>query len=59
MDDTDKLYLTVQEYIENRGGKVLVIGGVQIVQYPSNAKHKYSIAIKFLGRKPSLIKEEE
>lgn len=54
MSDTDKLYKVVQEYIEGRGGKVLVIGGVQILQYPSDPKYKYSISIQFIGRKPSV-----
>ena len=52
MDDTDNLYKAVQEYIEGRGGEVFVIGGVQILQYPSDPKYKYSISIQFVGRKP-------
>lgn len=54
MSDTGKLYKAIQEYIEGRGGKVLVIGGVQILHYPGDPKYKYFISIQFTGRSPSV-----
>jgi hypothetical protein len=58
-DDTDKLYKAVQEYIENRGGSVVVIGGTSIIQFPDDRKYIYSLAIKIAGRKPEMGKQDE
>ena len=52
MNDTDKLYSAIRKYIENRGGKVIVIGGVEIAQYPGDRDFTYYIAVKITGRKP-------
>lgn len=59
MTDTDKLYTAIQEYIENRGGKVLVIGGIQIQQWSGGGSHRYSLAVQITGRKPLAGNEAE
>ena len=51
-NDTDKLYKAVQKYIENRGGKAVVIGGTSIIQFPDDKSYIYRLAIKITGRKP-------
>lgn len=58
-NDTMELYAAVQKYIENRGGKVLIIGGVSIIQFPDDPQMNYSIAIKITGRKPSATLDKE
>jgi len=58
MDDTDELYLAIQKYIENRGGKVVVIGGVEIQQYPTDKDFTYYIAVKITGHRPRPEKEQ-
>ena len=56
MNDTDLLYKVVKEYIENHGGSTLVIGGVEVIEMPSDNKYVYHLAIKVMGKKP--IKKE-
>lgn len=55
-DDTEKLYKAVQEYIENRGGKAIVIGGTSIVQFPDDRDFVWRLAIQVTGRKPEMEK---
>lgn len=50
--DVDRLYKAVANYIEKAGGKAVVIGGVEIQQWPDDRKHIFRIAIKFSGRRP-------
>ena len=49
---TDRLYKAVQNYVEKQGGKLLVIGGVTIQEWPTDNAHVFHVAIKCLGRKP-------
>ena len=51
-DDIDTLYEAVRAYIENRGGSVVVIGGVQIVQMPDDLKFNWGLNIRVTGKKP-------
>ena len=57
-DDTNKLYKAIQEYVEDRGGKVVVIGGVEIQQWPDDKEYRFYVAVKVTGRKPKLISED-
>lgn len=56
-DDTDKLYKAVQNYIEGRGGKLLIIGGVEIIEMPDDNKGIFHFAIKCMGKRPEKINE--
>lgn len=51
-DATDKLYKAVIEFIESKGGKVLIIGGVETQHFPEDNKFNFRLAIRFTGRKP-------
>jgi hypothetical protein len=59
MTDTDRLYVAIKEYIENRGGKVVVIGGIEIQQRAGALPYNYAIAVQFTGTKPKPIEEGE
>lgn len=49
----DQLYKAVQNYVERGGGSLIVIGGVQILEWPSDKnKYVFHISVKCLGRKP-------
>jgi len=52
----DALYRGVIRYVEEKGGKLVVIGGVQIQQWPGEAKGCFSVAVKCMGKKPESSK---
>ena len=49
--DIDILYEAVRTYIENRKGKVVVIGGIALVQ-EGIAKFNYGLIVRVTGKKP-------
>lgn len=50
---TDRLYKAVANYVEKCGGKLILIGGVQIQQWPGDSEFKFTIGIPCLGQKPT------
>jgi hypothetical protein len=40
-------------YIEGNGGKVIVIGGIEIQKWPLDNTFKFCIGIRFTGKKPT------
>lgn len=56
-DIIDDLYLAVQQYVESNGGNVVVIGGVQVQQWPFDLEHNFTIGIRCTGKKPKLDKQ--
>ena len=51
----DKIYKSVIEYIEFYNGKVLVIGGIALVD--EGMRNKYGVMIRILGKKPIFRKD--
>lgn len=49
---SDALQRSVVRYIESRGGSVLVVGEIQIQQWPGELPCNFTIAVKCTGRKP-------
>ena len=49
---TDELYEAVRNYIESKGGSVVVIGGIQIVQMPDDLKFNWGLNVRVTGKKP-------
>lgn len=49
---TDRLYKAVQNYVEKKGGKLVVIGGVTIQEWPEDRAMIFHVAVKCMGRKP-------
>jgi len=50
--DVMKLYKAVKEYIESRGGKAVMAGGVEAQEWPGDRVYNYYLAIKIMGIKP-------
>ena len=51
-----RLYEAVRDYVETRGGTVVVIGGIQIVQMPDDLKMNWGLNVRITGKKPTLPK---
>lgn len=51
-DPIDALYKAACAYVEHNGGKVAVIGGVSILQWPEDGEHRYTLGLKITGKKP-------
>lgn len=51
-----QLYRAVRRYVKHLGGDILVIGGIQLVEGEQNngGPYRFAIAVRCLGRKPSL-----
>ena len=49
----DKLYKEIQRYIESRGGKVLVIGGIEIQEWPESLPYSFVLGVRVTGFKPN------
>ena len=54
IDTTDALYRAVADYIESKGGTAIVIGGIQTIKWPTDAKYNYTLGIKITGKHPDL-----
>lgn len=55
LDDIyEDMYLSVQQYVEHFGGRIAVIGGVEVQQWPDDLTHTFRIAIRCTGKKPEL-----
>lgn len=46
------LYKAVQNYVEQNGGKLVVIGGITVQEWPQDNKGIFHVAVKCLGRMP-------
>ena len=57
INDYDVLYKAVQKYVENRGGKIMVIGGIEVQQWPEDSAMTFRVAIRCTGKKPTLKDE--
>ena len=48
----DALYKAAQNYVEGNGGRLFVIGGVEIQEWPEERKNNFMIAVRCTGEKP-------
>lgn len=48
----DRLYKAVQHYVEKGGGKLVIVGGIALQEWPGDNKGVFHVAVKCLGRKP-------
>jgi len=51
----DRLYKAVQNYVEKGGGKLVVIGGISVQEWPTDNPMVFHIAVKCCGRKPTFV----
>lgn len=54
----DRLYKAVANYVEKNGGKLVVIGGVQMQEWPADNPGVFHVSVKCMGRKPVFKKDE-
>ena len=50
--ETSKILDEAVNILKKKGWKITVIGGVNIVKFPSSLKHKYQLVIDFVGVPP-------
>jgi hypothetical protein len=50
------LYEAVAQYIEKNGGSVIVIGGIEIQQWPHDPMGKFRVAVSLLGKIPERLR---
>jgi len=50
--DVDSLYKAVEHYVKQHGGNLIVIGGIEIQEWPGDVTGKFKVAISCLGKKP-------
>lgn len=55
----DRLYKAVQNYVEKGGGKLVVIGGIAVQEWPTDNPMVFHIAVKCCGRKPTFVGPNE
>jgi hypothetical protein len=51
----DALYKAVANYVKANGGKLVVVGGVRIEEWPGEPDLVFHVAIKCMGRKPVFV----
>jgi len=56
---TQNLYDAVDKYIKSRGGHLVYIGGVQIMDDPRGLKYNWTLGIKCTGRRPEYAKDKD
>ncbi len=50
-----RLYAAVADYVKERGGSVIAIGGIELQQWPEDNEFVYRMGIKFIGKKPEVF----
>lgn len=53
----ERLWKAVQNYVEKEGGKLVVIGDVQILKWPGDGQFNFTVGVKCTGRVPDFAKE--
>jgi hypothetical protein len=49
----ERLYKAVAHYLDKCGGRAVVAGGIQIIQWPSDKPGQFTVGVKVMGRKPT------
>lgn len=53
-DPVSQLYRAIRRYVEHHDGNIIVVGGIQVQEWPEDSfKGKYTIAVQCLGKRPS------
>lgn len=55
-DNVSQLYRAVRRYVEDHGGMVAVIGGIQIEQGVMDRAMNWQLCVRVTGRMPKLEK---
>lgn len=57
-DHVSQLYRAVRRYIQHYGGSLAVIGGVEILRWPSDLDNNFSVAVRCTGKLPVFSQPE-
>lgn len=55
-DEADALLGAATNYIERRGGKVIIVGPIELQQWPKDRRCVYRLAVRFIGKRPIKVK---
>jgi len=58
-NETRKLQNAVQRFVENLGGKLVVIGGAELWHWPTDSTYNFHIAMKCTGAEPPFVKKRQ
>lgn len=58
-DSVSCLYRAIERYVREKGGGVVVIGGIQVMQWPGKGKNNFSIAVACTGKLPKFAEDDE
>ena len=50
----DSLLASVANYVNKQGGSAIVIGGIQVQQWPGEGELNYMVAVKCTGKRPTV-----
>lgn len=53
MTAEDQLYEAVRRWVEENGGKLVVVGGIELHSDPWDSEFKFKIAVRCTGRQPT------
>lgn len=53
-DVTSNLYRSVLRYVQKNGGDIVLAGGINIYTWPGAKPGQFEVAVKCLGRLPTL-----
>lgn len=53
----DQLYEAVRVFVDASGGKVLVVGGVEVISWPGDPVFRFTLGIRCTGTPPAAQKE--
>ena len=52
--EIDDLYAAVNAYVKSIGGSIIVIGGIEIQEWPLDSEFKFRVAVHCLGLNPTV-----
>lgn len=58
-DPTHNLLTAVCHYVRAKGGELVIVGGIDIEEWPSAGAGKFKVAVNCLGRKPTFAQRKE
>jgi hypothetical protein len=51
--EIESLYKGVDDYVKSLGGNVIVIGGIEVQEWPVESQFEFKIAVRCIGKKPT------
>lgn len=58
-DPAHNVFVAISRWVKAAGGKVIVIGGIEVQQWAQGDAYQYRVAVRCTGRKPTNITAKE